>query len=26
MGKWFVIAETPYLSDNDHVGSYDEWT
>ncbi|MGF6652437.1 apolipoprotein D and lipocalin family protein [Paraburkholderia youngii] len=26
MGKWFVIAETPYLSGNDHVGSYDEWT
>ena len=26
MGKWFVIAETPYLGDNDYVGSYDEWT
>jgi apolipoprotein D and lipocalin family protein len=26
MGKWFVIAETPYLNDNDFVGSYDEWT
>nr|WP_233856787.1 lipocalin family protein [Paraburkholderia sp. HD33-4] len=26
MGKWFVIAETPYLSDSDYVGSYDEWT
>ncbi|MCC8400515.1 lipocalin family protein [Paraburkholderia sp. MMS20-SJTN17] len=26
MGKWFVIAETPYLGDAEYVGSYDEWT
>jgi apolipoprotein D and lipocalin family protein len=25
MGKWFVIAETPFLSEHDYVGSYDEW-
>ncbi|MFL9981533.1 lipocalin family protein [Paraburkholderia graminis] len=26
LGKWFVIAETPYLNERDHVGSFDEWT
>ncbi|ACD19898.1 lipocalin family protein [Paraburkholderia phytofirmans] len=26
MGKWYVIAETPFLSEHDYVGSYDEWT
>ena len=26
MGRWFVIAETPYLGERDYVGSYDEWT
>jgi apolipoprotein D and lipocalin family protein len=26
MGRWFVIAETPYLNERDYVGSYDEWT
>jgi apolipoprotein D and lipocalin family protein len=26
MGKWFVIAETPFLSEHDYVGNYDEWT
>ncbi|RZF25693.1 lipocalin [Paraburkholderia sp. UYCP14C] len=26
MGRWYVIAETPYLNDSDYVGSYDEWT
>lgn len=26
MGKWYVIAETPFLSEHHYVGSYDEWT
>jgi apolipoprotein D and lipocalin family protein len=26
MGKWYVIADTPFLSEHDYVGSYDEWT
>lgn len=26
MGKWFVIAEAPYLGDASYVGSYDVWT
>ncbi|MFM0055350.1 lipocalin family protein [Paraburkholderia phytofirmans] len=26
MGKWYVIAETPFLSEHDYVGSFDEWT
>ncbi|NYH14151.1 lipocalin family protein [Paraburkholderia bryophila] len=26
MGRWYVIADTPFLSEHDYVGSYDEWT
>ena len=26
MGRWYVIAETPVLSEHDYVGNYDEWT
>ncbi|MGF6793413.1 apolipoprotein D and lipocalin family protein [Paraburkholderia sp. 35.1] len=26
MGLWYVIAETPVLSEHDYVGNYDEWT
>ncbi|MFM0593697.1 MULTISPECIES: lipocalin family protein [Paraburkholderia] len=26
MGRWYVIADTPFLSEQDYVGSYDEWT
>ncbi|WP_454825672.1 lipocalin family protein [Paraburkholderia xenovorans] len=26
MGRWYVIADTPFLSESDYVGSYDEWT
>ena len=26
MGRWYVIAETPVLSEHDFVGNYDEWT
>lgn len=26
MGRWYVIADTPFLSERDYVGSYDEWT
>ncbi|WP_027214118.1 lipocalin family protein [Burkholderia sp. WSM2232] len=26
MGRWYVIANTPFLSEHDYVGDYDEWT
>ncbi|WP_310035385.1 lipocalin family protein [Paraburkholderia graminis] len=26
MGRWYVIADTPFLSEHDYVGNYDEWT
>jgi apolipoprotein D and lipocalin family protein len=26
MGRWYVIADTPFLSEHDYVGSYDEWS
>jgi apolipoprotein D and lipocalin family protein len=26
MGRWYVIAETPVLSEHDFVGNYDDWT
>lgn len=26
MGRWYVIAETPFLTERDYVGNYDEWT
>ena len=26
MGRWYVIADTPFLSEHDYVGNYDEFT
>ncbi|MGY6123590.1 lipocalin family protein (plasmid) [Paraburkholderia strydomiana] len=26
MGRWYVLADTPFLSEHDFVGNYDEWT
>ncbi|MFM0489170.1 lipocalin family protein [Paraburkholderia graminis] len=26
MGRWYVLADTPFLSEHDYVGNYDEWT
>ncbi|SDI35313.1 apolipoprotein D and lipocalin family protein [Paraburkholderia phenazinium] len=26
MGRWYVIADTPFLSEYDYVGNCDEWT